>query len=136
PVTPDQKPASDQKPADEQKSGADQKSAAAQTPVADQKPADAQTPAAGQKPATDERPATQQQPSSEQKPAGDPKPADGSASPTAQTGTPGPDPAATAAVQKPADPGRIAIVGDVQQPGAYVYKPVLLKDALAAAGGL
>jgi hypothetical protein len=34
------------------------------------------------------------------------------------------------------DPGRIAIVGEVTNPGLFQYRPVMLKAALAAAGGL
>jgi protein involved in polysaccharide export with SLBB domain len=41
------------------------------------------------------------------------------------------------AVSAPAvDPGRIAIIGEVEQPGVFAYKPVMLKDALSGAGGL
>jgi protein involved in polysaccharide export with SLBB domain len=34
------------------------------------------------------------------------------------------------------DPGRVAILGEVANPGLFQYRPVMLKEALAAAGGL
>src|SRR5581483_6910672 len=49
-----------------------------------------------------------------------------------------PQPAADSSETPPAasDPGRVALAGAIGQPGTYRYQPVLLRDAIEAAGGL